>query len=253
MSYDSTAILEHYAERANISYPLLSDEGSKFIRELGILNETIAPDHDFFGIPHPGTYLIGADRKVQSKYFEDSYRDRFSAASVIIRELDGFGETQGEAQAKNLKLRWGAATNTVAPGQRVTLELVVDLPEKMHVYAPEVDGYIPISWEIEPREIVTLFDAEYPDAEMLHLPAIDETVPVYEGAFRILRDVRVNNSRELAKFLDDGKITLNGKFRYQACDDKVCYIPETVPVKWTLAVKQHDRTRVPNDLRAKVK
>ena len=36
---------------------------------------------------------------------------------------------------------------------------------------------------------------------------------------------------------------------YQACDDVECYLPETVPVKWTLHVQPLDRTRVPENLR----
>jgi peroxiredoxin len=43
ITYDSPAVLKHFAERRGITYPLLSDEGSRVIRAFGILNETIPP------------------------------------------------------------------------------------------------------------------------------------------------------------------------------------------------------------------
>jgi hypothetical protein len=30
---------------------------------------------------------------------------------------------------------------------------------------------------------------------------------------------------------------VSGKLDYQACDDKVCYAPRSVPVKWTIALE----------------
>jgi len=30
--------------------------------------------------------------------------------------------------------------------------------------------------------------------------------------------------------------TPKGTLHYQACDDKVCYRPETIPVQWTLSL-----------------
>jgi hypothetical protein len=41
--------------------------------------------------------------------------------------------------------------------------------------------------------------------------------------------------------------------RYQACDDKVCYPPDTVPVHWTLQVEGHDRERAPAELQRQAK
>jgi len=32
-------------------------------------------------------------------------------------------------------------------------------------------------------------------------------------------------------------ITITGTLRYQACDDKVCYMPQSLPVSWTIGVK----------------
>jgi hypothetical protein len=38
-------------------------------------------------------------------------------------------------------------------------------------------------------------------------------------------------------------LTIAGTFAYQACDDKVCFLPQTVPLSWTIGVKPLDRER----------
>ena len=38
ISYDSVPILKNFAERKNITYPLISDTDSRIIRAFGILN-----------------------------------------------------------------------------------------------------------------------------------------------------------------------------------------------------------------------
>jgi len=113
------------------------------------------------------------------------------------------------------------------------------------VYAPGVQGYLPVDLAITAKPEVSVHPAVYPESKMLRLPAIDETVPVYAGRFRVLRKVTIGKS------VQPGSLTIEGSFRYQACDDTKCYIPETVPVAWSLKVEPHDRERAPADIRHK--
>jgi hypothetical protein len=60
----------------------------------------------------------------------------------------------------------------------------------------------------------------------------DEKVPVFAKAFRLTQDVT------LAKSVKAGDtVVVAGTLSYQACDDRVCYPPESAPVSWTIAVK----------------
>ena len=250
ISYDSVEVLEHFSERAGIGFPLLSDPDSAIIREFGVLNEEVPADHPFFGIPHPVEFLLGPDRTVLEKFHEEDYKDRFTAGRVLVRQ---FGEESGAARAtqrtSHLKVTSWASDSVVRGGNRIALALDVALDDKMHVYAPSVDEYIPIDWQMEEAPGLTHYDAEYPASKTLHLPAIDETAPVYEGSFRVVRDVMVGQAAELGDRIRDGKLTIRGTLRYQACDDRMCYLPSTVPLEWTVDFEQHDRTRVPEDLR----
>ena len=84
------------------------------------------------------------------------------------------------------------------------------------------------------------------------LAAIHETVPVYEGSFRVVETITLGGAQQIEPLLDsDRNLTIDGDLRYQACDDKECFVPETVHLKWTVHVLPFDRTRAPEPLRRK--
>ena len=76
LTYDSEKILARFARKHRIAYPLLSDTGSKVIRELGILDEGYAPGTRFYGVPHAGIFLLDKDGIIRAKYAEKDYRKR---------------------------------------------------------------------------------------------------------------------------------------------------------------------------------
>ncbi len=251
LSYDSVELLKHFADRSNITFPLLSDPDSEVIKAFGILNETIPQSHQFFGVPVPGEYLIAPDGMVKAKYFTDFYRDRFTAGQILVRTLGSeTGAARQVSETQHLQVTSWASDAVVRGGNRFSLVLDVDLAPKMHVYAPKVQGYIPIDWQVEQVTGLTRFDVEYPQSRDLHLPAIGETVPVYEGSFRLLTDVMVGQPNDIGHLLDeDGRLIVRASLNYQACDDKVCYLPTSIPLEWTIDFEQHDRERAPEALR----
>ena len=51
----------------------------------------------------------------------------------------------------------------------------------------------------------------YPEAKVLYLPAIQESVPVFEGRFRVFQDIVVSADRRFTDSLSVGKtLTLQG-------------------------------------------
>ena len=38
-------------------------------------------------------------------------------------------------------------------------------------------------------------------------------------------------------------LTIKGVLSYQACDDNVCFTPQSVPFKWTVTLRGLDRDR----------
>jgi hypothetical protein len=41
----------------------------------------------------------------------------------------------------------------------------------------------------------------------------------------------------------DASVTITGVLNYQACDDKACFMPQSVPLTWTVNVRSLDRER----------
>ena len=253
ISYDSVAVLHNFAERRGIHFPLLSDPDSKLIRELGILNETVARDSPFFGVPYPGSFVVNAQGVITAKYFEDDFRERYTSADILARQF-GVQLQAGrrEVEGKQLKLEASASNLVVGAGQRVSLVLDIEMKPNVHVYAPGVEGYIPIEWKMKESDAAAAHEVSYPASEKLHLAAIDETVPVYRDHFRLARDITIGQDAKVRPLVDgSGKFTVEGTLRYQACDDRICYIPQELVVKWVFQYAEFDRVRVPVELRRK--
>ncbi len=251
LTYDSVDILKTFSARIGIKYTMLSDPESKVIRAFDILNTNVPPGPRF-GIPFPGTYVINEKGIVTAKYFDDDYRERFSAASMLTREFGEGGAEKTTVENAQIKLTYYASDAMLAPGHRTALVLEVEPKPKMHLYAPGVDRYIPIDWQMAKSKAWVSFPAAYPASRKLNLPVIKEMVPVYDRPVRLVRDITLGLDPELAPALSaDRTLTVEGFFRYQACDDRECYLPKTIPLRWTFQVGQLDMQRVPEPLQRK--
>jgi AhpC/TSA family/Thiol:disulfide interchange protein DsbD, N-terminal len=253
VSYDSVAVLHAFAERRGIHFPLLSDEDSKTIRELNILNDTVPKDNAFFGIPFPGSFVLDAQGHIVAKYFEDDFRERYTSVDILSHQ---FGVTPAagktEVEGRQLHLTASAGNSVVFAGQRVALALDIDLKPGMHVYAPGVEGYISIDWKMKDTEAAAAHEVTYPKSEKLYLQAIDETVPVYRNHLHLTRDITIAPEAKLKPLVGSaGAFSVEGTLRYQACDDRLCYVPQDLPVKWTFQLENFDRQRVPVELQRK--
>jgi hypothetical protein len=253
ISYDSVEVLHQFAVRRAIHFPMLSDADSKTIRALDILNDTVPKDSIYAGIPFPGTFIVDAQGRIVAKYFEDDFRERPTSLDILARQF-GLVPAEGktDVQGRQLNLTASASDATVAPGERVALALDIALKPNMHVYAPGVEGYIAIDWSMKDTAAAAAHDVKYPASEKLYLQAIDETVPVYRNHFRLTRDITIAQEAKLKPLLGaGGMVTIEGTLRYQACDDRLCYVPQELPIKWTFHVEEFDRQRVPAELQRK--
>lgn len=251
ISYDSVAILKNFSERRKITFPLLSDPDSQIIRAFGILNETLKPGNAAYGIPHPGTFIVDRQGRVVSKYFEKDYRERVSVSGILAGQFGRRADASGAAvQARHVRLSTAASTAVARPGHGILLTLDLEMKPRMHVYAPGVTGYIPIDWKLEDTAAARLRPVAYPAAQTLHLKPIRETALVYQGRVRIAREITFGAESALKPLLNSsGDLVVKGSLRYQACDDRECYAPETVPLEWKFRFEPLDLERVPAELR----
>ena len=112
------------------------------------------------------------------------------------------------------------------------LALFVDVTPKpgIHVYAPGTEFYIPITVKLSAQPEIKAGKIAYPKSEIITL--LNEKVPVFQKPFRLTQDVTLDKSVK-----SGSTVTVSGIVNYQACDDSVCYPPESAPVTWTVSVK----------------
>ena len=259
LSYDSVEILADFAARRRIGYPLLSDPQSKVIRAFGILNDVDYPPghrapgdaYSAHGVPYPGTFVLDREGRVIAKHFEDRYAERRTGASLLALEGASPGALEGAVQTDHFTLRLSVSNPTAAPGQRVTLLLDFELAEKRHAYAPGVVGYRPLGVRLEPSPLFTARQPVFPASRPYRFEPLDETVPVFEGRFRVTQDITLGDGRALAQPLKDRdpRIEVVGSLDYQVCSDTVCFPPATLPLRFTLALAPLDRERAPEAIR----
>ncbi len=194
LSYDSGAILRDFTQRRKIEFPLIADPKSEIIRSYGVLNTEATGFTK--GMAQPGYFYVTPDGRVKEKFFETAYTDRDTANSLMLKLFPELVEGNGrQVPAPYIKLTLFQSDEAVAPGSRFSVAAEVALPPDTHVYAPGVKGYKPIQLIMEASPAVRLLPLRYPKAKVLFLPAINESVSVYEGSFRLVQDVVVSASR----------------------------------------------------------
>ncbi len=148
------------------------------------------------GMALPGFFYVLPSGAVKEKYFETAYTDRYTASNLLLKLFPQLVEGNGrEVPAPYIRVKLFQSDEVVIPGSRFTVAAEVTLPPDTHVYAPGVKGYKAIQLTIEESPDLRLQALRYPDAKVLFLPAIKESVPVYEGTFRLLQDVLVSADR----------------------------------------------------------
>jgi hypothetical protein len=244
ISYDPVPVLAEFAARRNITFPLLSDQGSAVIKQYGLLNTTVAAASPQYGIPFPGTFIVDAKGVVTSRHFETAYQERDTIASVLVK-LGARADVPGtKASAQHITLTTYVTDGAAAPGTHFSLVMDVVPGRRVHVYAPGVVGYKPIELVVQPQPGLVVRAAQFPKAEDYFFKPLNEHVAVYQKPFRIVQDLAIDPSPQAAPALKDRtEMTIAGTLHYQACDDKVCFTPQTVPLTWTIGLRPLDRER----------
>ena len=142
-------------------------------------------------------------------------------------------------QGRQLAITASQSRLTAAPG--ATMSLLVDVfpKPKMHVYAPEqTGGYIRVELMLDDDAAVKEAKPIFPKASDYYFEPLKETFKVFDGPFRIRQDITIASTPALRRRAAAKEtLTLTGTLRYQACDDQVCYRPDTIKVSWTIGLQ----------------
>jgi len=263
ISYDPPEVLASFAKQRGITYPMLSDVGSLTIKKFGLLNPVpewaLGPDMDdpavqaevqkyvsvrqasanMVGMAFPGNFILDPHGRVKSRSFEDSYIERNTVSSLLIRL--GAAEVPVAAtkiSTSHLDITTYPSDSVVAPGNRFAVILNIEPHPKIHVYAPSAKGYRVIKLAMEPNPQIRVLGIQYPESEIYFFKPLNERVPVFQKSFRLVQELVLEGTPQ-AQAAIRGKetVTVKGSLEYQACDDKECFNPASVPVSWTMNLR----------------
>ena len=153
-------------------------------------------------------------------------------SAVVAAQATPSLQFRGAQTSKHADIAASPADISGAAGAKVVLTVDVQPKPGIHVYAPGTKDFIPITLTVDvSADVKPAGKTVYP-ATTDTLVVVDEKVPVFSKHFKMTQGVT------LAKTAKPGStVKVDGKINLQACDDKVCYPPETVPVTWTVSVK----------------
>lgn len=167
-------------------------------------------------------------------------------STEMVRLGQSIGAPATKVQASYLELTTYVTDQLVAPGTHFSVVLDMKPGSKVHVYAPGVTGYKPIALRIDAQPGLIPRNAQFPTPEDYFFAPLNEHVAVYSKPFRIMQDLIIDPSPQAAKALEGvTSLTVKGVLDYQACNDKECFLPQSIPLSWTVALKALDRERVP--------
>jgi len=114
----------------------------------------------------------------------------------------------------------------------------------MHVYAPGTHDYKVVALRLNAEPFLIMRPVQYPASEIYLFKPLNERVEVFQKPFRLTQDVAFDASADARKALASVEtVSITGALEYQACDDRTCYLSKSVPVTYSVTVRQLDTER----------
>jgi peroxiredoxin len=254
ISYDDPEAIADFVTAHKMPYPILSDLGSKVIRDYGILNTEIKPgDIPVYGVPFPGTYIVDEQGIVTDKFFYDTYKRRDGPENMIDSAVGHIQLDPNEPTAAFMDegIRVSAtlhgAGGVLKQGSMRHLVVRFELGEGLHIYSdPVPEGMIPTTVEVNGPEGLVVQEAIVPPTETFHLKGLDVELQVWSGVVDIVIPV-YPNAILLSEMrpLETNETTIDVNIHYQACDDDTCLLPRNRKLTLTVPMAPVDVQALP--------
>jgi hypothetical protein len=123
----------------------------------------------------------------------------------------------------------------ITEGRNLVLTADVTPKAGMHVYAPG-SRYRAVAIRLATGSPFRLESpVEYPKPVLYTFAPLKESVLVYNAPFRLVARLGLDPARPAAASPQPVTLLVKASLDYQACDDRFCYLPESVPLRWTIA------------------
>ena len=128
----------------------------------------------------------------------------------------------------------------VAPGKTAAVKIDCRVNQGFHINSNKPNSELLIPTELKfslPTELI-IAGATYPAGQQLTFPFMpNEPLSVYSGDFQIAANVRA------AKNAHPGTFRVHAQLKYQACNDRQCFAPKTLPVDFDVKIARAARNK----------
>jgi thiol:disulfide interchange protein DsbD len=137
------------------------------------------------------------------------------------------------SSAKNVRVSSKVLDGTVKPGSTFRAEVKLTIARGWHInsHMPSQEYMIGTTLELDSTAGYSVSDIQYPCERSVKLSISETPFSLYDGTVTIV--VTLKASADVPK----GKSVLKGKLTFQACNDKICVAPSTVPVSIPVTVE----------------
>jgi peroxiredoxin len=91
ITYDAPELLRKFADKHQITIPLLSDDNALTFKTLGILNDAYHSGDSNYGIPYPGMIIVDPNGIVVGKLFVEDYAQRVDSTAALAFAKSALG------------------------------------------------------------------------------------------------------------------------------------------------------------------
>jgi DsbC/DsbD-like thiol-disulfide interchange protein len=156
---------------------------------------------------------------------------------AILTVVPGEAQSFLSKQPARLTLAVDAPMKPVAIGAPFAITVRVTPLPGIHVYAPGNPNYIPVAITVTPVAGLKVSPPVFPAGEDLFFGPLKETVKVYSAPFAIRLPLLLEPRFRKGKISMTEDLALRGTVSYQACNDRVCFPPQSAPFDARLPVR----------------
>ena len=131
---------------------------------------------------------------------------------------------------RHLSFTASLTPDVVKPGGHMKIIVKIVPKKRMHVYAPGTK-YRAVTVTLNRSTWLKPAKTVYPKPSIYVFKPLKEQVLVYSDPFTLTMPIKIGTLPARMT-----KMRISGTLSYQACDDRVCYLPESVPLRWTLTL-----------------
>lgn len=138
----------------------------------------------------------------------------------------------GEKAPPIVEARTLLETDGAHPGGTVRAAVVAKIAPGYHIndHKPSHEYLIPSELKIDSSPQVVVQDIDYPRGNAVKFEFDDAKLSVYQGTTVVTAVLKIVRTTQ------PGTYKLTGKFAYQACNDRACFPPTSVPVELMVKV-----------------